>query len=193
MSFLTGCCLIAHSCLPVWSVATHRFLLCNLGMGHIENTASSGSVVACISIAADTSLVCHCLTVAISSGSTIPAFSCHFTIGHDRFRCHISHASILYVLLPVIYLMLCNWNLNKLGSSSNVSGFYSGDTWCEPCLWYWLSWRRCFMIFFSPSRIVPQIKPFSHPFTFFQIHYSLIILSLDAVSCDLQTRSIKKQ
>jgi hypothetical protein len=56
-------------------------LLHSLVMACIENIVSnSSSVVACVSIVAQTCLSNHCLAMAVSPGSTIPRLRCHVTI-----------------------------------------------------------------------------------------------------------------
>jgi hypothetical protein len=45
---------------------------------HIENTASS--VVASVSVAMETCLLCHCLAITVSIHSTVLAYSHHVTV-----------------------------------------------------------------------------------------------------------------
>jgi hypothetical protein len=55
--------------------------LYSLGVGPIENTVSNNSFIfACTFVVARTCLSSCCLTVDVSSGSTIPAFRSHVTL-----------------------------------------------------------------------------------------------------------------
>jgi hypothetical protein len=52
-----------------------------LSTEQVENTASIGSfVVACTFVTAESCLLSHCLATAVSSGSTVPAFSRRVTV-----------------------------------------------------------------------------------------------------------------
>jgi hypothetical protein len=67
----------------------HCFSLYNLGVDHIENTTSNrSSIVACISIASDSCLLCRCLATAASAHSTLLGFqpSCHNAVARFQIK-----------------------------------------------------------------------------------------------------------
>jgi hypothetical protein len=57
-----------------------RYSVKNLDTNRIEKIVFNSSVVACASVTTAICLPCHCLALAVSSGSTIPGFSRRVTI-----------------------------------------------------------------------------------------------------------------
>jgi hypothetical protein len=66
----------------------------------------SSFVVACAFVAAERSLLCRCLAIAVTSGSTIPAFSHYVTIFTFKASRHKASGKILLFLFIIVLFFL---------------------------------------------------------------------------------------